>query len=280
MSVRSSAPGYALAFFPTLALGILFLVPFGIMASISVAHRITGGFYEPGFTLASYWRFVSPFFGNILLSSVVLSALAAILAVMIAFPFTYLLTRQPRRIQVPILVGLLAVLSLSEVIVGFSWSTLLSRSAGISNLFVAIGLMEKAQSWTPGFYAVVAGLTYVSLPYATMVLYPALSRLDPELPEAARTLGASPLRAFFEVIVPVSRRAIVACLIMAFVYSLGSYLLPSLLGRPQHWTITVHITDQAIYQSNLPFASAMAVFLLITALALVGFTQKFLGEKA
>ena len=279
MSTRNPAAGYALAFFPTLALGVLFLVPFGIMATISVAHRITGGFYEPGFTLASYWRFVSPFFGGILFNSVVLSALAAMLAVAIAFPFTYLLTRQPRRLQVPILVGLLAVLSLSEVIVGFSWSTLLSRSAGISNLLVVAGLLDKAQSWTPGFHAVVAGLTYVSLPYATMVLYPALSRLDPELPEAARTLGASPLRAFFEVIVPVSRRAIVACLIMAFVYTLGSYLLPSLLGRPQHWTITVHITDQAVYQSNLPFASAMAVFLLVTALLLVGFTQRFLGER-
>lgn len=279
MSARSQATGYGLAFFPTLALGVLFLVPFGIMASISVANRIKGGFYGDDYTLESYARFISPFFGNILLNSIILSLLAAVLAVCIAFPFTYLLTRQPRKVQVPILVALLAVLSLSEVIVGFSWSTLLSRSAGISNLFVSLGLMDKPQSWTPGFYAVVAGLTYVSLPYATMVLYPALSRLDPELPEAARTLGASPVRAFFEVIVPVSRRPIVACLIMAFVYTLGSYLIPNLLGRPRQWTITVHITDQAIFQSNLPFASAMAVFLLITALALVGFTQKFLGEK-
>lgn len=279
MSVRSPLPGYGLAFFPTLALGVLFLVPFGIMASISVAHRIKGGFYEPGFTLESYARFLSPFFGGILLNSLVLSALAAVLAVMIAFPFTYILTRQPRRIQVPVLVGLLAVLSLSEVIVGFSWSTLLSRSAGVSNLLVAIGLMQKPVAWTPGFHAVVAGLTYVSLPYATMLLYPALSRLDPELPEAARTLGASPLRAFFEVVVPVSRRAIAACLIMAFVYTLGSYLIPNLLGRPRQWTITVHITDQAIYQSNLPFASAMAVFLLVTALVLVGVTQRFAGGR-
>ena len=57
---------------------------------------------------------------------------------------------------------------------------------------------------------------------------------------------------------------------MVFVFALGSYLLPQILGRPQHWTLSVLITDQAIYQSNLPFAAAMAVFLVLVSLALVG----------
>jgi putative spermidine/putrescine transport system permease protein len=102
-----------------------------------------------------------------------------------------------------------------------------------------------------------------------LVLYPALVRLDPTLLEAARTLGASPTR------LPQRRRAgarntIVATLIMVFVFALGSYLLPQILGRPQHWTLSVLITDQAIYQSNMPFAAAMAVFLVLISLALVG----------
>jgi ABC-type spermidine/putrescine transport system permease subunit I len=45
-----------------------------------------------------------------------------------------------------------------------------------------------------------------------------------------------------------------------------------LLGRPQHWTLSVLITDQAIYQSNMPFAAAMAVFLVLVTLALVALT--------
>ena len=57
---------------------------------------------------------------------------------------------------------------------------------------------------------------------------------------------------------------------MVFIFALGSYLLPQLLGRPQHWTLSVLITDQAIYQSNMPFAAAMAVFLVLVSLALVG----------
>ncbi|MEV8657385.1 hypothetical protein AB0071_25785, partial [Klebsiella pneumoniae] len=96
-----------------------------------------------------------------------------------------------RRRQVPWLVFLLAVLSLSEVIVGFSWSTLLSRTAGITNLLVLIGLMDQPVSLSPGFGAVLTGMTYQAFPYAVLVLYPSLSRLDPTLTEAARTLGAS-----------------------------------------------------------------------------------------
>lgn len=59
---------------------------------------------------------------------------------------------------------------------------------------------------------------------------------------------------------------------MVFIFALGSYLLSQLLGRPQHWTLSVLITDQAIYQSNMPFAAAMAVFLVLVTLGLVALT--------
>ena len=61
-------------------------------------------------------------------------------------------------------------------------------------------------------------------------------------------------------------------LILCFIFALGSYLLPQILGRPQHWTLSVLITDQAIYQSNMPFAAAMAVFLVLVTLGLVALT--------
>ncbi|MGQ3073414.1 MAG: ABC transporter permease, partial [Ferrovibrionaceae bacterium] len=175
-------------------------------------------------------------------------------------------------------VFLLAVLSLSEVIIGFSWSTLLSRTAGVTNLLMLIGLMDQPVSLSPGFGAVLTGMTYQAFPYAVLVLYPSLSRLDPTLTEAARTLGASPLRSFFTVVVPALRNAILATVIMVFVFALGSYLLPQLLGRPQQWTLSVLITDQAIYQSNMPFAAAMAVFLVLVSLALVVLST-LLGQK-
>jgi putative spermidine/putrescine transport system permease protein len=181
---------------------------------------------------------------------------------------------------VPFLVFILAVLSLSEVIVGFAWSTLLSRTAGLSNLLVWLGLLDRPQAWSPGFTALLVGLCYLGFPYTVLVLYPALSRLDPELPEASRMLGASPWRTFFLVVVPTQRASILGALIMGFVFNLGAFLLPQVLGRPQHWTLSVHITDQAVLQSNLPFAAAMAVFLMLFSLALIGLTLLVGGNRA
>jgi putative spermidine/putrescine transport system permease protein len=273
-----SVADYTPLFFPALMLIVFFVIPFSTMIAVSFFKRNPSGFYTPDFVLDNYARFLSAFFGGVLGFSLMLAVLVAVCCVCIGFPFTYLLTRRPRRVQTLWLVGLLSVLSLSEVIIGFAWSTLFSRTAGITNLFVAIGLMDKPVALLPTFGAVLTGMVYQALPYTILVLYPALVRLDPTLLEAARTLGASPVRAFFNVVAPALRNTIVATLIMVFVFALGSYLLPQILGRPQHWTLSVLITDQAIYQSNMPFAAAMAVFLVLISLALVGMTL-LVGRK-
>jgi putative spermidine/putrescine transport system permease protein len=273
-----SLADYAPLAFPGVMLIVFFVVPFSTMIAVSFFQRDPAGFYTTAFTLDNYGRFLSLFFGRVLGFSLVLSVLVAAVCVAIAFPFTYLLSKQPRRVQTIWLVVLLSVLSLSEVIIGFAWSTLFSRTAGISNLFVWLGLMSEPVALTPSFWAVLTGMVYQAMPYTILVLYPALVRLDPTLLEAARTLGSSPVRAFFNVVTPALRNTLVATLIMVFVFALGSYLLPQILGRPSHWTLSVLITDQAIYQSNMPFAAAMAVFLVLMSLGLVGLTL-LVGRK-
>jgi len=265
--------------YPALMLGVFFVIPFGTMVVISFFQRQIGGFYNPIFDLNNYANLFTPFFGRVLLFSLYLGGISAAACVAIAFPFTYLVTRLRRPTQVVWLVILLSVLSLSEVIIGFSWSLLLSRTAGISNLLVWVGLMEKPVSLTPSFWALLTGIIYIAFPYTVLVLYPPLSRLDPALPEASQTLGASPIRTFFTVVVGSLRNSIVAVFIMVFVFTLGVYLLPQILGRPRHWTLSVLITDQALYQSNLPMAAAMAIFFMLVSLALVGLTMLIGKEK-
>lgn len=272
MNGRDATTPAWLGLAPAVVLTALFLVPFGIMLAVSVALRDPsgGGFYTWGFDLQSYARVLSSFVGRILLVSMAIAAGAAAIAVALALPFTVILARMARRTQTFVLVVLLSVLSLSEVIIGFSVSTLLSQTAGVGNILALLRITEEARAYTPSLFALMTGLCYLSFPYSVLVLYPPVARLDPELAEASRTMGASPLRTFFAVTVPMLRAPILGALILVFVFALGSYLLPQVLGRPEHWTLSVHITDQAVYQSNLPFAAAMATVLLLAALALVG----------
>ena len=168
-----------------------------------------------------------------------------------------------RRAQTLVLVALLSVLSLSEVIVGFSVSTLLSQTAGVGNLLALLGITEEPRAYTPSLFALMTGLVYLCLPLRGAGALPA--RLAPR--PRARAGGADHGRLAAahrssRVTVPLLRAPLLGAVILVFVFALGSYLLPQVLGRPQHWTLSVHITDQAIYQSNLPLAAAMAAVLL------------------
>jgi putative spermidine/putrescine transport system permease protein len=202
----------------------------------------------------------------------------AVIAVAIGFPFTWFVSRLGHGAQVLWLVGLMCVLTLSEVLVAFAWQILLSRTIGISNLLVAVGLLDRAVSLQPSLGAVGVALVYLVLPYTFLLFYPPLSRLDRSLLEAATTMGAGPAKGFWTVILPVMRMPIIGAGILVFVYVLGAYVAPSQLGQPEHWTISVYITDEATTAFNLPFASAMAMVLLAVCLGLVIVTAR-LGRR-
>ncbi len=267
---RPTAGTKAVLGFPLAMLGIFFLLPFGVMLATSFYHRIEGGFYEPAFELASWERLLQPVFIERTLFSIGICLLAGAVCIVVAFPFTFFLTRMRRRPHVTLLVLIMSALALSEVIVGFAWSVLLGRAAGISNILVWFGVMDEAAAYQPGFVAVLLGLCYIAFPFCILTLYPQLSRLDPELTEAAQTMGASPWRTFWTVVVPIGRPIIVAGFLLAFVFTLGSYLIPTFLGRPEHWTLSVFISDQATFNANVPFAAAMALFLTGLSLVVVG----------
>ena len=255
--------------FAGIGLGILFLVPFAIMLSFSFYHKIPGGLYEPAFELANYQRLFSPFFLRIVLMTTALCALASFLALCIGFPLTYTVSGMSKKGRTLWLILLVSLLSLSEVVIGFAWSILFSRTAGIGQWLYVIGLFEKPKAYAPSFPALLTALTFICIPFVVLVLFPPLTRLPREWEEAARTLGASQLRAVLTVVLPTVRPALMAAFVLCFIYSLGSYVLPNMLGKPAHWTLSVHITDQALYQSNMPFAAALSVFLVSVSLVLI-----------
>ena len=267
---RPTKGTYGVLAIPVAVLTLLFVVPFGMMVATSFYRRIEGGFYEPAFELDSWQRLFSEVFLERAGFSIGISLIAGAVCIALAFPFTYFLTRMRRRPHVALLILVLSALSLSEVIVGFTWSVLLGRAAGISNILVWLGLMDEATAYQPSFVAVLFGLSYIAFPYCVLTLYPSLTRLDREITEAAQTLGASPWRTFSTVVVPMSRPIILAGFLLVFVFTLGSYLIAAILGKPEHWTLSVYISDQASFNANVPFAAAMAIFLTVLSLTVVG----------
>ena len=261
-----------------LMLGIFFLLPFAFMVVISFSENISSGLWIYGFELTHYERFFSPLFITHLWVSVKFAVLASLISVAITFPFTFFLSRYGRRVQVLSLVFVLCVLSLSEVIVAYAWSVMLSKPAGISNLFVLLGFMEKSTSWARGYWSVLIALTWFNLPLAVLIQFPNCSRLDREVTEAAMTLGASPVRTFLTVVVPILQPTIMTAFLILFVFTMGAFVTPIWLGQPEQWMYAVLIGDEALRRANQPFASALAMFYLVVTTILVLITVR-LGRQ-
>jgi putative spermidine/putrescine transport system permease protein len=255
---------------PTLFLLVLCFVPLILLLQLSLAHRTEGGLWAPGLELTQYAQLVSPLFLRVATFSFMLALTTAAIAVAIAFPVTYFITRMKRRAQIAWLVGLLSTLSLSEVLIVFSFQVLLSGSGSLVKLLVSLGLMSSAHSLYPNFAAVLVCLVYLVLPYIILFLYPAMSQLDDDMPAAAATMGSSPLRTFFTVTAPMMKGPLLSACLLVVIFTVGSYLTPLVLGRPQQWTIGIHISNAAMTTGNLPLAAAQAVALVTAMVGLLG----------
>ena len=253
---------------PALLLIVFFLAPFGLLVRVSLAPHDPSALWLPGLTVAPYANLAQRVFLDALLYSVGLALAVGALSLLIGFPFAYLIARMPRRLRVAWLIFLLSTLALSEVLVTFAWQIMLSKRIGLSNLLVLAGLMERPDSLAPSAGAVVSCLLYLILPLTVLTLYPSLSRFDASLTEAARTMGASPLRAFTGVVIPIIRAPLVSAFVLAAVLAVGSYVAPVTLGRPQDWTLAILITRTALGGMDMPGAAAIAMLLLAATVAL------------
>jgi putative spermidine/putrescine transport system permease protein len=262
---------------PSLALVGIVVIPFALLVRISVAAPDPGGLWLSAVTLDAYRGLLNREFAGALGYSLALAILVAAVSVGLSFPLTYFITRMKRRLQVAWLVFLLVTLSLSDVLSAFSWQVMLSKRGGLASLLVLAGILDRPESLTPGSGAVIASLVYLVLPFTVLTLYPSLSQLAPGVVEAARTLGASPFVAFRTVIIPLTRRPTLVAFVISAVLTLGAYVSPLVLGRPQNWTLAVLIGNAALAGHDVPRASAMSVCML-AAVFLLGWGAAWIAR--
>lgn len=280
-STQPASRSRLLLAWPAMVLGLFLLVPFALLLRVSVAPHDQTGLWLGGVSLAPLAGLLDPLLLRSLAISVALSLVVGALSVAVGFPLAWLITGMRRRRQVLWLILLLATLSLSEVLIVFSWQVMLSKRIGLSQILVAVGLMDEPDSLSPSLGAVIACLLYLVVPFVVLTLYPPLSRLDRSLVEAARTLGASGQQAFVTVVLPLARAPIASAFSLAAVLTLGSYVTPIVLGSASTWTVAILISKTALGARDLPGASAMALLLLaVSLLLLTGLARLGRGRRA
>jgi putative spermidine/putrescine transport system permease protein len=150
-----------------------------------------------------------------------------------------------------------------------SWEVLLESNGVINSILVASGLVDAANrpQLLNNLFATVLVMSYVLLPYAVLPTYAVMSRVQPSLFNAALTLGASPLRAFFSVYLPQTLPGVLAGGILIFVLSFGFYLTPELVGGPSGSLIGNLIAYNFSQSLNWGLAGALSTMLLLVIAA-------------
>ena len=259
----------SLLILPAVFLFALFLAPVLLLIRTSLAQTDPAVFQGTGFSTKAFSQLFQPLILQSLSFSVVLAMVVSVVTIAAALPAAYLVSRLRRSGQTCWIIAILSTLALSEVLIAFSWQVLLSHRSGLSNVLVLLGILESPVSLSPHIGAVVACMVYFVFPFTFLTLFPAVSRLDRSLFEAAQTMGASPLRAFFDIYVSALKPQIGASVAITSVITLGAFVPPLVLGRPAHWTIGVVINEVALSGQNLPLAAAIAILVVFLSLAII-----------
>jgi spermidine/putrescine transport system permease protein len=257
VSRHPSSPGALLLGPAGLWLLAFFLLPILILLAYSVMPRGAYGGVTPGFTLEHYRRFLDPLYLGILRRTVWLSFLCTVACLLLAYPTAWFIARSGRRRNLLLFLAVLPFWT-SSLVRTYAMIFLLRDSGLVNRVLLDTGLIHAPLRllYTEG--AVLVGLVYGALPFMILPIYASLEKLDPALLEAAEILGARSWARFTRVIWPLTLPGVVAGSLLVFVPSLGSFVVPDLLGGARQMMIGNLIQNQFGPARNWPFGSAAA----------------------
>lgn len=202
--------------------------------------------------------------GVIALRTIIYVAIASLLCVIIGYPVAYFVARRVERRKALWLLALLAPFWINYLMRMLAWVNLLSPDGWVNKLIGVIGLPE--QNWLSGrAIVVILGLVYGYIPYFILPLYAALDRIDSQIIEAAKDLGASPQQAFLRVTAPMSKQGVLAGLVIIMLPMFGDYYTPNLLSGSPRTRMIGNQIDQFINQTTSQGGQGAALTLVLMA---------------
>jgi len=245
---------------PMLAWLLLFVVvPMGILVVYSFCTRDDLGRVVFSFSWENYGRVFEPIYLNILWRSVVYAALTTAICVAVGYPVAWFIARQREVVRNRLLLLVMIPFWTSFLIRTYAWITILKSEGLLNGFLLAAGAIPAPLDilYTPT--AVVIGLVYAYLPFMILPIYGSAEKLDNALVEAAHDLGAGPVRAFSEVIVPLTWPGIAAGILLVFVPAIGMFAVTDLMGGAKVPMIGNVIQNQFFKARNWPFGAALGV---------------------
>ena len=214
------------------------------------------------------------------LRSVWYALCTAILCLLIGYPFAYFIARSSASVRPALLMMVMLPFWTSFLLRVYAWKGILADQGVLNQLLMVLGIVDEPVQMLYTNVSMLVGMTYVYLPFMVLPLYANLVKMDFRLLEAAYDLGASPLRAFWLVTVPLSKAGIVAGFMLVFIPSVGEFVIPSLLGGPENLMIGRVVWDEMFTSNNWPRATALAVVMIALIVVPLAVYYHYTGDSA
>lgn len=207
-----------------------------------------------------------------------LSLFVTFFACLIGYPTALALRRYHARLGSTVILGLSYPILAGPLVVVIGWMVLFPRGGPINSFLLGIGVIRNPITFIGTETAVIISLTQFTLAFVVLNILNSLMRIDPALTEAAESLGANPLRAFFHVTWPLSLPGVLSGSILAFSLVVSAFVAPRYLGGETLLVVTTLIAQFMLTTFNLELASAAAVILVIVSLAMLFVYNRLVGS--
>lgn len=238
------------------AMAVLFVWP--IAGLIVLSLDVPAGGASPYVAIVN-----EPIYKRVMYNTAISSLGTTVLCLLIGYPVAYAIysIRSPWRSIV--LGSVLFSYAVGTMPRAFSWIVLLGDRGVVNRtLMQAFDWREPIQILY-NQSGVLIGMTHVMLPYMVLTLLASMSRVPQQLVPAARTLGAGPLRAFVHVFLPLTVPGVLAGVMMTFIFSLGFFVVPAILGGAQQTTVVMILRDLTLGLGRWGIGSALSISVIM-----------------
>lgn len=229
------------------------------------------------YTLANYKRALTEKLFFIVASrSLIAAVIVTVLTLILAFPYAYLMVRTPRAgLRKFLLIALFLPFFIGQVVRAYGWLIILGNQGMVNEALGLVGVAPVRLLFN--YYAVIFGLVQYMLPFAVLMLAPALTAIPEEIEAAAGSLGANWVRTFWHVVLPMARPGFVGAGIVVLTLSLTDFAIPAMLGGGSQDFIANAIYDQFFRTSDSGMGATLALLLVAAGSVLVGVVFALFG---
>ena len=247
-----------------LLVGVIYFLPLARVLAISVMEPEPGlGNYALLFTSAPIQRVL----GTTLRICVFTTSITLVLAYVVA----YVLTHAKPTAQRLMMLGVLLPLWMSVLVRAFAWVTLLRRQGLVNNALIGVGAIDEPLALMWNEIGVTIGMVHYMLPLGILPLWAAMRDIDGRVLAASRGLGASARQTFVRVFLPLSLPGVIGAGLLVFIFSLGFFITPAILGGGKTIMVAEYINVQ-IHESLRWGVGTMIASTLVATIFILMFT--------